>query len=98
MGTWLFLGAAILILGVLLLLKAVSNPSFFLQILIYGVADGAIFALIAFGYTMVYGIIELINFAHVYLLTLGAFIAIPLVGLFSFTDSTQFSLSVRLVF
>ena len=97
MGTWLFLGAAILILGVLLLPKAVSNPSFFLQILIYGVADGAIFALIALGYTMVYGIIELINFAHGDIFTLGAFIAIPLVGLFGFTDSTQFSLSVMLI-
>src|SRR5438105_3824826 len=97
MGTWLFLGAAILILGVLLLPKAVSNPSFFLQILIYGVADGAIFALIALGYTMVYGIIELINFAHGDIFTLGAFIAIPLVGLFGFSDSTQFSLSVVLI-
>ncbi len=36
----------------------------FLQVLENGVASGAIYALIALGYTLVYGIIELINFAH----------------------------------
>jgi branched-chain amino acid transport system permease protein len=96
-GTWLFVAGAVLILALLLLPKAVGNPSFFLQILIYGIADGAIFGLIALGYTMVYGIIELINFAHGDIFTLGAFIAIPLVGLFGFTDDTPFSLSVVLI-
>ena len=97
LGTWAFLGGATLILAVLLVPKAISNPSFFVQIVIYGIADGAIFALIALGYTMVYGIIELINFAHGDIFTLGAFIAIPLVGLFGFTDSTPFSVSVVLI-
>ena len=97
LGTWLFLGAAVLILAILLLPKAVSNPSFFLQILFYGVSDGAIYALIALGYTMVYGIIELINFAHGDIFTLGYFIAVPLVGLFGLTDSTPFSLGVALI-
>ena len=36
----------------------------FLQQLINGLSVGSIFALIALGYTMVYGIIKLINFAH----------------------------------
>ena len=61
-----------------------QGTAFFLQILVYGVANGAIFALIALGYTMVYGIIELINFAHGDVVTLGAFMAVtlfPLVGL-----------------
>ncbi len=35
-----------------------------LQELVVGISTGAIYALIALGYTMVYGIIELINFAH----------------------------------
>jgi branched-chain amino acid transport system permease protein len=59
------------------------GPSYFLQILTYGVANGAIYALVALGYTMVYGIIELINFAHGDLFTLGGFISlflIPIVG------------------
>jgi len=96
-GTWLFVGVATLILLILLVPKAVGNPPFFFQILVYGLADGAIYALIALGYTMVYGIIELINFAHGDIFTLGAFIAIPLVGIFGFTDATPFSLGVVVV-
>jgi branched-chain amino acid transport system permease protein len=49
---------------------------FFLQILVFGVANGAIYGLIALGYTMVYGIIELINFAHGDLVTLGVFMGL----------------------
>jgi len=40
-----------------------------------GLALGAIYALIALGYTMVYGIVELINFAHGDVFTVGAFVA-----------------------
>jgi branched-chain amino acid transport system permease protein len=58
------------------------GPSYFLQILTYGVANGAIYALVALGYTMVYGIIELINFAHGDLFTLGGFISVFLLPIF----------------
>jgi hypothetical protein len=51
---------------------------FFLQQLITGLSNGMIIALIAIGYTMVYGIIELINFAHGDLCTLGAFLALTI--------------------
>jgi len=51
----------------------------FLQQLINGFTTGTLFALIAIGYTMVYGIIELINFAHGDLFMLGAFLALTLV-------------------
>ena len=47
----------------------------FLQQIITGLSNGMIIALIALGYTMVYGIIELINFAHGDLFMLGAFLA-----------------------
>jgi len=50
----------------------------FLQQLINGLTTGTLFALIAIGYTMVYGIIELINFAHGDLFMLGAFLALEL--------------------
>ncbi len=44
--------------------------------LINGVSLGAIYAVIALGYTMVYGIIELINFAHGDVYTAGSFVAL----------------------
>jgi branched-chain amino acid transport system permease protein len=65
---------------VLLASLAIRKPSFFFQILVFGVADGAIYALVAIGYTMVYGIIELINFAHGDVFTFGSFFALPLIG------------------
>ncbi len=46
----------------------------FLQNLLNGVAVGAIYALIALGYTMVYGILKLINFAHGDVFMLGSFV------------------------
>lgn len=44
------------------------------QVLIDGLALGAIYAIVALGYTMVYGILELINFAHGEIFMTGAFI------------------------
>ena len=49
-----------------------SGPTLFLQVLTIGLSNGALYALIALGYTMVYGIIELINFAHGDLFMLGS--------------------------
>ena len=50
--------------------------AYFLQQLINGVALGSIYGLIAIGYTMVYGIIGMINFAHGDIFMVGAFIAL----------------------
>ncbi len=47
----------------------------FLQQLINGISLGSIYALIALGYTMVYGIIKLINFAHGDIYMVGAYVA-----------------------
>jgi len=49
---------------------------YFLQQLINGVTLGSIYGLIAIGYTMVYGIIGMINFAHGDIFMVGAFIAL----------------------
>jgi branched-chain amino acid transport system permease protein len=57
-----------------------SGGEVLLQQLIIGLSNGMIIALIALGYTMVYGIIELINFAHGDLFMLGCFCALTLVG------------------
>ena len=50
----------------------------FLQQLINGLAVGSIYALIALGYTMVYGVLKLINFAHGDLFTIGSYLGLTL--------------------
>jgi len=50
----------------------------FLQQLTNGLAVGGIYALIALGYTMVYGVLKLINFAHGDLFTYGAYLGLTL--------------------
>jgi branched-chain amino acid transport system permease protein len=57
-----------------------SESEVLLQQLITGLSNGMIIALIALGYTMVYGILELINFAHGDLFMLGCFCTLTLVG------------------
>lgn len=52
---------------------------FFAQ-LVNGISLGGIYALIAIGYTMVYGIVELINFAHGDVYTAGSFVALGVLG------------------
>jgi branched-chain amino acid transport system permease protein len=58
-----------------------------LQHLTNGLAVGGIYALVALGYTMVYGVLRLINFAHGELFTLGAYLG--------FTFLTSFALAGR---
>jgi branched-chain amino acid transport system permease protein len=54
---------------------------YFIELLLGGLTRGSIYALIALGYTMVYGIIELINFAHGEIYMLGAFTALIVSGI-----------------
>jgi len=54
--------------------------TFFLQQCLIGLTNGALVAMVALGYTMVYGIIRLINFAHGDLIMLGACLALTLVS------------------
>jgi branched-chain amino acid transport system permease protein len=53
-----------------------------------GLSNGAIWALIAVGYTLVYGIIELINFAHGDLFMIGSFVSFSLMGSIGLTVTT----------
>src|SRR3954465_6868286 len=50
-----------------------------------GLSNGAIWALIALGYTLVYGIIELINFAHGDVFMIGSFVSVSLFTVFGLT-------------
>ena len=54
------------------------------QQLINGISLGSIYGLVALGYTMVYGIINLINFAHGDILMVGAYIGFALTSIFGF--------------
>src|ERR1700730_7287782 len=83
------IGLAILVLMVAWIIwNFVGGPTQFVQVTIIGIANGALYALIALGYTLVYGIIELINFAHGDLFMLGGvFSATMLSGWLGFQGS-----------
>ena len=66
--------------------NAIKNPVLFIQIAISGLQLGFVYALIALGYTMVYGIVKLINFAHGDVFMVGSFV--------SFYAVTRFNMHV----
>jgi branched-chain amino acid transport system permease protein len=69
----------------------------FTQQLINGLALGAVYALIALGYTMVYGILQLINFAHGEVYMLGAYLGIIVLGVLTYWGLTAYSLGLSLL-
>src|SRR3954464_1147516 len=66
------------LLGIWLIYKLVQQPSDFVEIFLIGLTTGCIYALVALGYTLVYGILELINFAHGDVFMLGGMVAATL--------------------
>jgi branched-chain amino acid transport system permease protein len=58
--------------------------------LVAGLSNGSIWALVAIGYTLVYGIVELINFAHGEVFMIGSFVAASFFATIGLTDSTAF--------
>ncbi|MFO7727637.1 MAG: branched-chain amino acid ABC transporter permease [Desulfonatronovibrio sp.] len=58
---------------------------FFFEQLINGLAVGGIYALIALGYTMVYGVMRLINFAHGDLFTIGSYLGMTILTAYAIT-------------
>lgn len=67
-----------------------------LQQIINGLTVGGVYALIALGYTLVYGILELINFAHGEIYMIGAYLGIIFLGIFTAAGLTQYSLLLSL--
>jgi branched-chain amino acid transport system permease protein len=67
-----------------------------LQQLINGLTLGSVYALIALGYTMVYGILELINFAHGEVYMLGAYLGIIILGFLTAIGLTAYSLPLSI--
>src|SRR5579884_823071 len=71
-------GIGLLLLAIVawwLIENAVRNWDQFLIVALNGLTNGSIYALVAIGYTIVYGIIELINFAHGDVFSWGAMVA-----------------------
>src|SRR5919202_404712 len=93
---YLFVAYLILLLGPIagfdlprILEEIARQPELLIQQLLVGLVNGGIIAIIALGYTLVYGIIELINFAHGDLYMLGAFASLTVIGAFGVTDSAS---------
>ena len=77
----------LLLVGLVVVWLAVNldrTPTLWAEVALVGVTNGCIYALVALGYSLVYGILELINFAHGDVFMLG--------GMFSITVATSFGL------
>ena len=66
-----FVGLIVFWLGA----NLVDDPSEFFNVAIIGLTNGAVYALVALGYTLVYGILQLINFAHGDVFALGGLVS-----------------------
>jgi branched-chain amino acid transport system permease protein len=69
----------------------------FVQTIIIGLSNGLIYALVALGYTLVYGIIELINFAHGDVFMLGSMLALTMFMAMGLTSETPLFLAIALI-
>jgi branched-chain amino acid transport system permease protein len=74
-----------------LVINLVQAPEQFFRVFLIGLTNGALYALVALGYTLVYGILELINFAHGDVFMLGAMMAAVLIGEFGLTETSSFA-------
>jgi len=68
--------------------------NYFIQQFINGLTLGSIYGLIAIGYTMVYGIIGMINFAHGDVFMVGAFVSLITVIIFGITGTSSIALGI----
>ena len=67
------------------------------QQIVNGIVVGSVYALIALGYTLVYGILQLINFAHGEIYMMGAYVGIAVLGVLAAMGLTQQSLALSLI-
>jgi branched-chain amino acid transport system permease protein len=95
----LFAGLLVALLLAWLGVNFVKGPAYFFTISFIGLTNGAVYALVALGYTLVYGILELINFAHGDVFMLGGmFSATMILSVFNLTShSSTGSLAVAIV-
>ena len=82
------------LLGLALVYFFVQEPKQTLDDVKTGLSNGTIWALIALGYTLVYGIIELINFAHGEVFMIGSFVSVSIWGTLGITESSGVVVSI----
>jgi branched-chain amino acid transport system permease protein len=83
-----------IMLVVVLVAQFIHQPTGTLDDIKTGLSNGTIWALIALGYTLVYGIVELINFAHGEVFMIGSFVSVSLWATFGVTAGTSMPLIV----
>src|ERR671913_2091505 len=84
--------AVLLVLPVVFAIQDLSDQGNLTRLgenVVTGLSNGAIWALVAIGYTLVYGIVELINFAHGEIFMIGSFVAASLFATFGLTEDTS---------
>jgi branched-chain amino acid transport system permease protein len=83
------------LIAVWLLYNLAKDPTRFFTVVLIGVSTGMVYALVALGYTLVYGILQLINFAHgdVFALT-GLFASTMILSVFSLTEQSSVAVIV----
>jgi len=100
LGTW-GLTAVLLIMPVYYAITDLSEQGNLTRLgenLVAGISNGAIWALVAIGYTLVYGIVELINFAHGEIFMIGSFISASMIATFGLTvDSSTGPVVIALI-
>src|SRR5436309_7043707 len=77
-----------------LIVNGFKNPTDFFNVLLIGITTGAVYALVALGYTLVYGILQLINFAHGDVFALSGLIASSFIASLFKRDTTSSALTI----
>jgi branched-chain amino acid transport system permease protein len=87
---WLSIIGLILValFGVWLLINFIKTPSEFYRLFLIGMTNGAVYGLVAIGYSLVYGILELINFAHGDVFMLGGMLVASMVTSWALVDKS----------
>src|SRR4051794_24191866 len=73
------------------------NWNLFVTELVAGITHGSVYALIALGYSMVYGILKLLNFAHGDVYMVGAFIGLGIISVFGGPEALAVNVVLLLV-
>jgi branched-chain amino acid transport system permease protein len=87
------LGLLVIWLGV----NLIKTPSDFYRLFLIGLTNGAIYGLVALGYSLVYGILELINFAHGDVFMLGGMLVATMVSSFALAGESGLYLWVMIL-